>query len=173
MSVRWDWPGQKSFATPKQVLPWLGSQNVASAALAGDAGRSGSCSVPGKALADDYRRHLDRVAGQRWPDCCLRPQRGRLRSAPLQAQGSPASRAPSLPQVLSGSSHQVGAGPPRPLYRSVPFWDVVGLRSCAPFAPSWLAGQEQPWSSEILFLAFQTQRGFNRGASETLARLGR
>ena len=125
------------------MLPWLGTQDVASAALAGDAGRSGSCSVPGKALADDYRRHLDRVAGQRWPDCSLRPQSGRLRSAPLQAQGSPASRAPSLPQVLSGGSHQVGAGPRRPLYRSVPFWDVVALRSYAPFILL-LAGGEQP-----------------------------
>ena len=82
-------------AAPAQLLTACADAT----ALAGDAGRSGRCSVPGQALADDYRRHLDRAAGQRWPHYCLRPHGGRLRSAPLQAQGSPAARAPSLPQV--------------------------------------------------------------------------
>ena len=121
----------------------LGLRDGASAALACDDGRPGGCSAPGQALAHGYRADPDRQAAPRWPACCLRPPKGRLRSAPWQAKGSPASRPRKLHQVLNGGSHQVRGGPRRPLCPSVLSWCVLALGSCAPFLFV-QAGGEQP-----------------------------
>ena len=116
----------------------------ASAALAGNAGRSESWSVAGQALAHGYRADPDRQAAHRWPACCVRPQRGPLRSAPWEAKGSPGSRSPQPPQVSSGGSRQGRNWPRRPLCRSVLTWSALALRSCAPFSPP--AGR---WSAAV------------------------
>ena len=136
-------PRAKSFASLQVLLLWPCCCDGASAALAGNAGRSESWSVAGQALSHGYRADPDRQAAPRWPACCLRPPKGRLRSAPWQAKGSPASPAPKPPQVLNGGSHQVRAEPRRRLYRSVLLWAVVALGSCAPFLLL-QAGGEQP-----------------------------
>ena len=128
-------PRAKSFASLQVLLLWPCCCDGASAALAGNAGRSESWSVAGQALAHGYRADPDRQAAHRWPACCLRPQRGPSRSAPWQAKGSPGSRPPFIPQVLNGGSRQVRAGPRRPLWQSVPSWVILALGSCAPFSP--------------------------------------
>ena len=133
----------KSFASLKELLPWPCSCHGASAALPRNAGRSACCSVHDQAFVHGYRCDLDRAAFQRWPGCCLRPQEGRLRSAPWQAKGSPASRPRKLHQVLNGGSHHVRGGPRRPLCPSVLSWCVLALGSCAPFLFV-QAGGEQP-----------------------------
>ena len=97
----------KSFASLKVLLPCPCSCDGASAAVPRNAGRSRSCFVPGQAFVHGYGGDLNRSAGKRWPGCCLRPQRGRLRSAPWQAKGSPGSRVPSLLQGGDGSYKQV------------------------------------------------------------------
>ena len=119
-----------------------GLRDGASAALACDDGRPGGCSAPGQALAHGYRADPDRQAAPRWPACCLRPPKGRLRSAPWQAKGSPASPAPKPPQGGNRGSHQVRAEPRRRLYRSVLLWAVVALGSCAPFLLLQAGGQQ-------------------------------
>ena len=167
----------------------LGLRDGASAALACDDGRPGGCSAPGQALAHGYRADPDRQAAHRWPAGCLRPQRGPFESARLWAQGSPGSRCPKLPQVLSGGFHQVRAGPCRSLCRSLLSWDVLGLRSCAPFTPfagRWRAAVNAQKnelrlfrsivcsatltrSEEAFFVALRLSTGALGGASESLA----
>ena len=137
-------PRAKSFASLQVLLPWPCCCDRASAALAGNAGRSESWSVAGQALSHGYRADPDRQAAHRWPACCVRPQRGPLRSAPWEAKGSPGSRSPQPPQVSSGGSRQGRNWPRRPLRRGVLTWSALALRSCAPFSPP--AGR---WSAAV------------------------
>ena len=118
---------------PTVLLPWPCSCHGASAALHRNAGSSRSCFVPGQAFVHGYGGDLNRSAAKRWPGCCLRPQKGRLRSAPWQAKGSPGSRCPKPPQVLSGGSRHGRNWPCRPLCPSVLPWAALALGSCAPF----------------------------------------
>ena len=120
----------------------LGLRDGASAALACDDGRPGGCSTPGQALAHGYRADPDRQSAPRWPCLLPQPPKGRLRSAPWQAKGSPASPAPKPPQGGNRGSHQVRAEPRRRLYRSVLLWAVVALGSCAPFLLLQAGGQQ-------------------------------
>ena len=119
-------PRAKSFASLQVLLPWPCCCDGASAALAGNAGRSESWSVAGQALSHGYRADPDRQAAHRWPACCVRPQRGPLRSAPWQANGSPARHAWALQYRGNCASHYVKVALARRPPRS------TGLGWCGP-----------------------------------------
>ena len=86
-----------------------------------------------------YRRRQARHAVKM---CVSQASLGGPRSDPSseggkeEAKGSPGSRCPKLPQVLSGGSRHGRNWPCRPLCPSVLSWCVLALGSCAPFSPS-------------------------------------